>query len=227
LEGFLLDLPITFTQLIWYFAIYSLIGWVWETLYLSLRYKKFIKTGFLKGPFCPLYGTSAILTILLISPFQKNLLLFFIFAILIATFLEYLTSLFFELIFKIKFWDYSDMKLNFQGRIALLVSLFWGFLSVILIKFIHPQISSFVNHLPSPDLFFGGIIFIIYILTDGTYTIISLFGLKKILKEFSKTSIQIQKLSRRHIHFLKSFPNITSKEFDFIKNIYQQILAKK
>ena len=212
----------TFTELIWYFAIYSLIGWIWETVYLSLRYKRFIDTGFLKGPFCPLYGTSAILIVIFLSPFQNSLSLFFVLAILLTTLLEYLTSLIIESIFKIKFWDYSDMKFNLQGRVALLVSIFWGILSFILIKFIHPQISSFINHFSFSILITGAIIFIIYFLIDTIYTTISLFGLKKILKTI-KILPNLETIRRRQIRFFKSFPQISSRKFDLVKEISQKI----
>jgi len=91
------------SQIIIYFTIYSFIGWLWETIYLSLKYQKFIDTGFLKGPFCPIYGICSVLAIVLLSPLQDNTFIFYILAVIIATILEYLTSLIFEATFKIKF----------------------------------------------------------------------------------------------------------------------------
>lgn len=211
-------------QLIWFFSIYSLIGWIWETIYLSIKYKKFIDTGFLKGPFCPIYGTCSVITIIFLSPFTSNLILFYLFAVILATILEYLTSIFIETIFKIKFWDYSDdFKLNFQGRVALIASLFWGSLLVVLIKFIHPQISLLINKIISPYLEIGAIILIFYFILDTVLSTISLFGLKKILKTIKSIPKDFKEFRRCQVHFFKAFPQISSSKFNLIKEIGQKI----
>jgi len=212
----------TLSQIIIYFAIYSFLGWVWETVYLFFYYKKFIDTGFLKGPFCPLYGICSILAIILLSPFQQNFLLFYVLAIVIATVLEYFTSLIFEAIFKIKFWEYSA-KPNFQGRISLWVSLFWGILLFTLVKFIHPQIIHLYNSIPISIINFLTITFPIYFLIDFIYTTISLFRLKNILKSTQLMSDINTLLYRRQIQFFKSFPKISSKKFNLVKEISQKI----
>jgi uncharacterized membrane protein len=214
-------------QLIWFFSIYSLFGWIWETIYLSIKYKKFIDTGFLKGPFCPLYGSCSIITIIFLSPLTSNLVLFYIFAVILATILEYITSILVEILFKIKFWDYSDdFKLNFQGRVALVVSLFCGLLLVTLIKFIHPQISLLINKIPSPYLEVGAIIIVPYFVLDTIFSTISLFGLKKILKTIKSIPKDFKEFRRHQIHFFKAFPQISSSKFNLIKDISQKINTK-
>lgn len=210
------------SQIIFYFATYSFIGWLWETIYLSFRYKKFIDTGFLKGPFCPIYGICSVLAIVLLSPLQKNIFLFYTLAIVIATTLEYFTSLIFETIFKIKFWEYS-VSPNLQGRISLWVSLFWGILLFTLVKFIHPQIIHLYNSIPISIINFLTIAFPVYFLIDFTHTTISLFSLKHILKSNELMSDINTLLHHRHLQFFKSFPQISSKKFNLVNKISQKI----
>ena len=41
---------------LFYFLIYSFLGWCVEVCYATLNTKKFINRGFLNGPYCPIYG---------------------------------------------------------------------------------------------------------------------------------------------------------------------------
>jgi uncharacterized membrane protein len=192
----------------WYFAIYSLIGFLFESTYLLIKNKKFTETGFLKGPFCPLYGSCAVVMIFLLLPLQQNIIYFYLLAVLITSILEYITATILELIFHIKFWDYSDFKINLQGRIALPVSLTWGLLSVVFIKFVHPLIVPLIQHLSFQTLFFGTVVFSIYLIIDTIYTSISLLGLKKVLKTLKNLPPDFEKMHRRQIRFFKSFPHL-------------------
>ena len=47
-----------------------------------------------------------------------------------ATALEYVTAVLMETIFHTSWWDYSENKFNFQGRICLGASLGWGAFTV-------------------------------------------------------------------------------------------------
>ena len=55
-----------------YFIIYSVLGWIIESIYRSICERKIINTGFLKGPFCPIYGIGAIIMILFLQLFARN-----------------------------------------------------------------------------------------------------------------------------------------------------------
>lgn len=66
-------LGITIWRLIAYFAIYSILGFVIETLFGALT-KGVIESrkSFLYGPFCGIYGLGAIVMILFLQYFRKN-----------------------------------------------------------------------------------------------------------------------------------------------------------
>ena len=43
-------------RLLWYFFIYSFLGWCGEVCFAAARLRKFVNRGFLNGPICPIYG---------------------------------------------------------------------------------------------------------------------------------------------------------------------------
>lgn len=111
-----------------YFVIYSFLGWVMESIVRSVSEKKLINTGFLVGPMCPIYGIGAMIMLLFLDRFENNILLLFIVSIVVLTIWEYLVGVLLETIFKTKYWDYSDQKFNFQGRVCLTNSICWEYL---------------------------------------------------------------------------------------------------
>ena len=46
-------------ELLWLFFIYSFGGWVLETISATLKQRKFANRGLVNGPFCVLYGLTA------------------------------------------------------------------------------------------------------------------------------------------------------------------------
>ncbi|BDM75601.1 hypothetical protein NG812_02980 [Lactococcus garvieae] len=131
------------------FMVYSVIGWLWETVYCLVKYKRFVFCGVLLGPYCPVYGCSIAAVLLLTKGIQNSnhLFLLYLFIVLIVTFIEYVGSWILEKLFNMKLWDYSNLPLNIQGRVALPISLFWGVGGLVLIKLIDPAIQDFLREL--------------------------------------------------------------------------------
>ena len=71
------------------------------------------------------------------KPFQK-----FLIATIAFTVFEYIVSLVLEMLFGLRWWDYSNDFLNIQGRVSLLYSIFWGIAGVILLEKLHPFIQN-------------------------------------------------------------------------------------
>ena len=76
-------------------------------------------------------------------PFQDNLVMVYIAGCIGATVLEYVTGVTMEALFKVRYWDYSKNKFNFQGHICLGSSLAWGGLTILMTEFIHKPIEHF------------------------------------------------------------------------------------
>ena len=89
-----------------------------ETTSISIRNKKFVNRGFLIGPVCPIYGYGVVLVSLLLQKYQNDIIVTFFMSIIICGFLEYFTSYFMEIIFKARWWDYSNIKWNLDGYIC-------------------------------------------------------------------------------------------------------------
>ena len=67
--------------------------------------------------------------------------------ILIGSIVEYLVSWIGEMIFQVKWWDYSSMPFNINGRICIIFSIIWGILAIYLMNF-NPNIDKLLNKIP-------------------------------------------------------------------------------
>lgn len=161
-------------RLIIYFMIYAFIGWVLESVYKSVLQKKFVNSGFLSGPFCPMYGYGAIMMYLSLKDVSNNIVILFLYGLIILSIYEYVVGLFLETVFKTKYWDYSNYKFNIHGRVCLLNSIYWGILGVVFMKFIHPAIEVLVSRIPINYLIIFAAISCTYILIDTLATVIRL-----------------------------------------------------
>lgn len=124
-----------------YFIIYSIVGYILETLF-GLATKGVIESrkSFLYGPFCAIYGVGAAIMIIFLNHFNKNKRSLFVGGIIVGTITEYLVSLFGEIMLQVKWWDYSNLPLNINGRVCLLFSVIWGILALVLMIIVNPSI---------------------------------------------------------------------------------------
>lgn len=125
-----------------YFFVYSFLGWIIETIYAIFVHGYFVKRGFLYGPICPIYGFGAVALILLTKKIYKKPFIKFLIATIAFTLFEYVVSVILEILFGLRWWDYSDDFLNIQGRISLIYSLFWGLIGWGLLEKLHPIIQN-------------------------------------------------------------------------------------
>lgn len=139
-------LGISLWRIFAYFIIYSIIGFVVETLFGIARYGVLeSRQSFLYGPFCAIYGVGAIVMILSLQYFKKNYNTLFIGGCLVGSVVEYIISWLGEVFLHVKWWDYSKVPLNINGRICLLYSIFWGFLGLYLMISLNPKIDKMIN----------------------------------------------------------------------------------
>lgn len=165
-------------SVILYFIIYSFLGWCCETVYCSILQKKFVNRGFLYGPLCPIYGCGALLVLYLLRDVQTSILPLFLSGMVVTTILEYLTSVLLEKLFHMKWWDYSAMPFNINGRVCLLNSCEFGALSVFVVMVLHPAVTRLVGRIPGPvQLLLAGLLSAA-ILTDTIYTVHGILILK-------------------------------------------------
>lgn len=138
-------LELTIATWLLYFFAYAFIGWLWESGYVSVQKRQWVNSGFLIGPIIPVYGFSMTAVIAVIAPYQNNLLVLYLLSALTVTVIEYFTSWLMEVLFHARWWDYSKVPLNLNGRVALPISAFWGLGVVAIVKFIHPLVAHWVT----------------------------------------------------------------------------------
>ncbi len=165
----------TIIQILAYFIIYSIIGFIIETIF-GLLTKGVIESrkSFLYGPFCGVYGLGAVVMIIGLQKFKKNNYTLFFGGFIIGSVLEYIVSLVGEIMFDIKWWDYSSMPFNINGRVCVWFSIFWGLLAIYLMTHINPKVDRLIEKIPKKVLKNFTIILTIIIFIDFLLTCFAL-----------------------------------------------------
>ena len=160
------------------FLIYSFLGWCMEICVSLVERKRFVNRGFLLGPYCPIYGSGAILITLLLSAFKDKPILLFFMAILICGILEYLTSYFMEKIFRLRWWDYSKKRFNINGRVCLDTIIPFGILGMIIMYISNPFLLDKINMIPSNVLSIIFYIMLVIYLIDNIISLTTILGIR-------------------------------------------------
>lgn len=134
-----------------FFYIYAFLGWLIDVGIVFVSDGVLENRGFLYETICPMYGIAALVLIVISKRIEGkgSLIKRILVATLWCSVLEYVTSLILEMFFGIRWWDYSKEPYNIQGRICLAASLFWGLLSVLFMRDIHPFIEKRLRKITS------------------------------------------------------------------------------
>ena len=127
------------------FIIYSILGWLVESIYMSLCEKQLVNRGFGRGPFCPIYGFGAVIGYLVLRPLNNNFLLLYLTGAVLATVFEYLVGRLMLRLLGEVWWDYHNKPFNYKGIICLESTIAWGFYALIVINFLHARINYFID----------------------------------------------------------------------------------
>ncbi|MBW4846005.1 MAG: putative ABC transporter permease [Lachnospiraceae bacterium] len=184
----------TWYQWLLFFFIYCFIGWIIESTYVSVRSLHFVNRGFLRLPLLPLYGSGAIIMLWLSLPVQGNLFLVFLFGMLGASALEYVTGYAMERLFKMKYWDYSNNPFNLNGYVCLTNSIAWGFLTLLLTEVIHRPLEWLVLHLNVTVCIILVIIVGIIFVTDAIHSTKEALDLGRILETMTKLKSELDEV---------------------------------
>lgn len=182
------------SQWMLFFFIYSFIGWVWESCYVSLRKRRWVNRGFMHGPMLPIYGSGAVVILISTIGVRENPWLIFIFGLIAATALEYVTGALMEHMFHVRYWDYSRQKLNLNGYICVSSSLCWGVFSVLLVRFVHVPIESAVLKIPPLGSDIVSMVLTVAASIDLTQSFNEAMDFKRVLTQLAESKEQIRKL---------------------------------
>lgn len=189
----------TMEQWLFLFYLYCFLGWCVESTWVSIHEKPphFINRGFIRGPFLPLYGSGAIMMLVVSAPFQRNLFLTYIAGCIGATVLEYVTGVTMEALFKVRYWDYSDEPFNFRGHICLWASLSWGGLTILMTRVLHRPIERLMYFIPAGWLSAITFILTIVIAADFALSFRAAMDLRDILVGMEKAKEELAHLQKR------------------------------
>jgi len=217
-------------QMIFLFLVYAIIGWFWETPFVSIKEKKYINRGFLRGPYIPIYGFSCMTIILVLNAFefqQADTIFVILIQILIIAFIsvvwEFGTSWVLEQLFKQRWWDYSYKKYNIQGRVSLDFTILFGIGGFLLWRFINPLLIRLHENLNGPVmnyvLSFVALIFVI----DATVTVFELIKIKKFITKFvdvkESLSLEYQQIMAEILYEFKTSRNTIKTKIEQLKKL--------
>lgn len=127
------------------FIIYSVIGWLVESIYMSFCNKRLTNRGFGRGPFCPIYGFGAVIGYLILYPLRENLVGLYLAGAFLATLFEFLVGKLMLKLFGELWWDYNEKPCNYKGIICLESTIAWGFYAIIIVTFLHQRVLGMVD----------------------------------------------------------------------------------
>ncbi len=179
------------------FFIYCVLGWIWESCYVSIKQKQWVNRGFLHGPWLPIYGSGAIIILFATLPVSDNLFFVWLLGMLAATILEYFTGAVIEKIFKVRYWDYSSHKIQLKGYICMSSSIAWGFFSILLIRFIHPPFAKLLSAIPDVVIDPLTVVLTVLFVIDAVHSTQAALDLRNMLIQLTEENENLRRLAKR------------------------------
>ena len=218
------------------FIFYSFLGWIMEVIFTRITEGKWVNRGFLIGPICPIYGVGLLLITNLLDGYTKKPLVLFILAIFICMVLEYFTSYIMEKLFNARWWDYSDMKYNINGRICLETTIPFGLGGLFIMYVIYPLSFKVLDMFSYNTLVILAFILLILFLVD---VIISFNAISKIkgyfLDKYKDDTEEVNKSVRDYLinlnpltkRLMESFPKFRVRIKKIADDIKEKVIGKK
>ncbi|MBO4408007.1 MAG: putative ABC transporter permease [Clostridiales bacterium] len=177
------------------FFIYSFIGWVIEVIYYGITEGKFINRGFLNGPLCPVYGLAFYAALAFFEPLKDQPPVIFFGGALACTIVELIAGIILFHMFHLRWWDYTEYKLNFHGYICLRFYFYWGIACSGGVYILHPAVLKLISYIPQvPKYIFLGFA-LLFMLIDIISTVSSIFKFNKKLRMFHSVASEFKVIS--------------------------------
>lgn len=187
----------TMTQWLAFFYLYCIFGWCFESAYVSLQKRRPVNRGFMTGPYLPLYGSGAVLVLFVTLPVRDHYVLMYISGAVAATILEYFTGVAMEKMFRVRYWDYSDQKFNFQGQICLSSTIAWGFLTLFLVEVVQRPIERLIFMVDEEWLTGMTFVFTVIFTFDFASSFRTAIDLRDILIQVERAGKELQLMQKR------------------------------
>lgn len=187
----------TVIEWLFFFYFYCFFGWIFESTFVSVKSRHFVNRGFMRGPFLPIYGSGAIMMLVVSMPFQDNIILTYFAGCLGATVLEFVTGMTMEALFKVRYWDYSNQKFNYKGHICLSSTVAWGFLTIFMTEFLHKGVEEIVFTIPEMVVTLLTVVLSICLTVDFTLSFKAAMDLRDILIGLEKAREEMERIQKR------------------------------
>ena len=183
------------------YFVFSMIGWTIESMYRSigetctekrkLSNFKFINSGFLYGPICPIYGAGGLVFEILLAKPKLPFWAVLIVGMIAADIVEYITSVAMEKLFNARWWDYSNEFMNLHGRICLKHTIFWGIFASAYVYIVHPLYYYLLDFIPVEFRNLITYIVLALFLIDFTFTVIAALDIQKVMKKLENLRVSV------------------------------------
>ena len=187
----------TAVEWLMFFFVYSIIGWIYESIEVSIRTHKLTNRGFMRGPMLPIYGSGACVMVMVGMPLREYPVAMFFAGLVVCTILEYGTGEAMEALFKVRYWDYSKSFLNFRGHICLVASLAWGSFTLVINYLIHNPIERFVLSIPQDVLQAIVMVLTVYFVADFSLAFKTAMDLRGVLIAMDRLKAEMEHMEKR------------------------------
>ena len=138
----------SFCELFLIFFFWGFIGWLVECVDMRIEAGEFQNRGFLHMPFCPIYGVGMAMGTMALQSVKDSYVILFVFGVIFCSVVEYIVGGILEKLFRSKWWDYSHMRFNIQGRVCLRNAVLFGFGAIVVFRFAQPIVEQVINRIP-------------------------------------------------------------------------------
>lgn len=184
-------------QWLFFFYFYCFFGWIFESTFVSIKSRKPVNRGFMRGPFLPIYGSGAIMMLVVSMPFQNHIFLTYLAGCVGATALELVTGIWMEALFKVRYWDYSNQKFNYKGHICLSSTIAWGFLTILMTEVVHKHVESMVFRIPYSIVVGLTMVITVCMIVDFTLSFKAAMDLRDLLIGLEKAKEEMERIQKR------------------------------
>ena len=130
------------------FFTYSIIGWIWEVGMHAVQTGEFVNRGVMHGPWLPIYGAGAAMTLVLLNRVRPHPFVMFFSTTALCGTLEYVTSWYLEQANGVRWWDYTGYFLNINGRVCAEGLLLFGIGCTATVYLIGPVLDNLFARIP-------------------------------------------------------------------------------
>lgn len=183
-------------QIVWYFLMYSFIGWMVEVAYHAVTQGRVVNRGFLAGPVCPVYGFGMLIVFVVIDVVsgtevsrigEANAGIVFVCGLVLASLVEFIGGWGLYHAFHARWWDYRKKPFNIGGYVCLEFSIYWGIGALLVVRILHPLVDRFSASL-IPEKWGWPVLAVIFAAyyADAVVTVLIVMGLNKKLAELDQ-----------------------------------------